>query len=125
MKKTQVNHYKKWKVQPYKMMIVMNGIQSHILSYLLRTKGEDDIQKAMHYCELALEDMQYIQDNTSERVNRRTRLMIDWMNVNGIHNVDDRKLLMEIACQSYARANIRMGTRLMHNRLGVDPDNPR
>lgn len=119
------NQYKKWKVQPYKMMIVMNGIQGHILSYLLRTKGEDDIQKAMHYCDLALEDMQYIQDNIPDKVNMRIRLIIDWMDINGIHNVDDRELLMEIARESYAKAKIRMGTRLKHNRLGVSPDNPR
>ena len=54
---TQVggDHYKKWRVEPHVLMASMVGPAAHIAGYLLRTKGDDDLDKALHWCKLANE----------------------------------------------------------------------
>lgn len=49
------DHYQSWKVQPYVLMLGFSGPAAHIAGYLLRTKGDDDLEKAMHWCSLAME----------------------------------------------------------------------
>ena len=60
--KTQIggNHYKEMNVQPIELIasLELNFFQGNIVKYLSRRKGGDDItdwQKALHYCELAIE----------------------------------------------------------------------
>lgn len=59
---TQVggNHYKKFKIQPVEY-IHANGLdfmQGNVVKYITRhkfKKGKEDIQKAIHFCQLILE----------------------------------------------------------------------
>ena len=48
-------HYKVYKVQPYILMNTLSGPAAHIAGYLVRTKGADDLEKARHWCDLAIE----------------------------------------------------------------------
>lgn len=54
------NHYKQYKMQPIELIAAMHWdfFQGNIFKYCLRAKyknGKQDIDKAVHYCELALE----------------------------------------------------------------------
>jgi len=53
------NHYKKYSYQPIEFICDMNlnFIQGNIIKYITRDKGnrEEDLQKIVHYCELAQE----------------------------------------------------------------------
>lgn len=98
-------HYKTWPVQPYKLMVTMNGAQSHILSYLLRTKGEDDLLKASHWCDLMLHDMQYLQDNTEATKTLRKSVMQEWIAMNNLSSDElATELLIQLAVQNYSAA---------------------
>ena len=48
-------HYKVFKIQPCVLMLTLSGPAAHIAGYLVRTKGEDDLEKARHWCQLAQE----------------------------------------------------------------------
>lgn len=55
------SHYKAWTIQPYLLMLTLTGPGAHIAGYLLREKGADDLDKAEHWCDLALEaGMQFV-----------------------------------------------------------------
>lgn len=54
------NHYKQYKMQPIELIAAMHWdfFQGNIFKYCLRAKyknGQQDIDKAVHYCELAME----------------------------------------------------------------------
>ena len=54
------NHYKQYKMQPIELIAAMHWdfFQGNILKYCIRAKyknGQQDIDKAVHYCELAME----------------------------------------------------------------------
>lgn len=49
------DHYKEWLIQPYILMQGMSGPAAHVAGYLLRTKGDDDLDKAAHWCDLQIE----------------------------------------------------------------------
>lgn len=61
------SHYKQYKVQPIELIAQKewNFFQGNIAKYILRAKhknGRQDLDKAIHYCELAID-----LDNTSVR----------------------------------------------------------
>lgn len=47
------DHYKKFAIQPCVLMLTMGGPAAHIVGYLVREKGRDDLEKAHHWCALA------------------------------------------------------------------------
>jgi hypothetical protein len=56
-KEVKGNHYKQFKMQPIELIVACKWdfIQGNIAKYLLRAKyknGQEDIDKAIHYCEL-------------------------------------------------------------------------
>ena len=58
------NHYQEYKMQPIELIVACkwNFIQGNIAKYLLRAKyknGQEDIDKAVHYCELGAR-LQYV-----------------------------------------------------------------
>lgn len=62
---TQVagDHYKKLAIQPVEYIVANNldYLQGNVIKYITRHKdknGEDDVRKALHYCQLILE-LQY------------------------------------------------------------------
>ena len=48
------SHYQVFAVQPCILMNTMTGPAAHILGYIVRTKGADDLDKAIHWCDLAI-----------------------------------------------------------------------
>lgn len=65
-------HYKEYKMQPIELIVACKWdfIQGNIAKYLLRAKyknGQEDIDKAVHYCELGrtLQDDDECIDNTA------------------------------------------------------------
>ena len=113
-------HYKTWTVQPYKLMVVMNGAQSHILSYLLRTKGEDDLLKASHWCDLMLHDMQYLQDNIEATKSLRKSIMQEWIVMNNLDSDElATELLTKLAVQNYSAVKKLINTRIEHGLGGI------
>jgi hypothetical protein len=53
------NHYRQYKIQPIELIFAMgwNFAQGNIAKYVLRARyknGREDIEKSIHYCELAI-----------------------------------------------------------------------
>lgn len=100
-------HYKVWKVQPYILMAFLPGPAAHIAGYLLRKKGDDDLDKALHWCKLAHEakTLELGVEFTPEQQVKAVMYCDAWCYYNDIYPSSINSILRELAIGCYETAH--------------------
>lgn len=102
-------HYKTFAVQPCVLMNTFLGPAAHILSYIVRTKGADDLDKAVHWCDLAIENgmhgIQAALESAVDDANPHTIDARDWLWQNGyIYGSFRAEAVLALEVGDYQRA---------------------
>lgn len=71
-----------WAMEPCILMRVLSAPAGHIAGYLLRTKGDDDLDKAAHWCDLMMEADRNGYPMATVRKDAPTFLKL-WLHTNG------------------------------------------
>ena len=103
-KEIKGTHYQQYKVQPIELIMDMgwNFIQGNIAKYVLRAKyknGQEDIDKAIHYCELGMD----LDDRESYADNIAFQRITNFIQNNEL-NPFITSILLHIEAKSYKKA---------------------